>query len=220
MDIPLQVHGGTGSPDYGRYKAAAMLQLMEVSFYSQRPFVQLLMSGVFERFPGLTMVMAEQGSAWLPPMLKRMDGALERIRATGRMGELKFDDDEILPRSGTEYFKQNCYVAVSQPSPDDAESRHILGTDRMMWGSDYPHLEGTHPFTREHLRITFDDCTPAELHQILAGNAADLYGFDLDALAPLAAEHGPTVAELAEPLTVMPDEPNMALMKAAHKIPA
>jgi hypothetical protein len=49
---------------------------------------------------------------------------------------------------------------------------------------------------------------------LLAGNAAALYDFSLDALAPLAAEFGPTVAELARPLDTLPDEPNEALMKA------
>ena len=66
-----------------------------------------------------------------------------------------------------------------------------------MWGSDYPHDEGTDPYTREHLRQLFHDSDPVELQQILAGSAANLYGFDLDALAPLAAKVGPTVAELA-----------------------
>ena len=44
-------------------------------FYSQRPFVQLLLSGVFERFPQLKFVMTEMGCAWLPPMLKHFDAA-------------------------------------------------------------------------------------------------------------------------------------------------
>jgi hypothetical protein len=49
---------------------------------------------------------------------------------------------------------------------------------------------------------------------LLAGNAAQLYDFSLDALAPLAAEFGPTVAELSRPLDTLPDEPNEALLKS------
>ena len=63
----------------------------------------------------------------------------------------------------------------------------MMGADRFMWGSDYPHDEGTGPFTTEHLRQVFHDADPAELKRILAENAAKLYDFDLDALAPLAA---------------------------------
>ena len=75
-----------------------------------------------------------------------------------------------------------------------------------MWGSDYPHDEGTYPYTRENLRARFHDAPEAELRQILAGNAAELYDFDLDALAPLAAQVGPTVAEVAQPIDAMPDK--------------
>jgi hypothetical protein len=51
------------------------------------------------------------------------------------------------------------------------------------------------------------------MRKILGANAAGLYGFDMEALAPLAAEFGPTVAELAEPLTQLPDNPNEALLR-------
>ena len=60
-----------------------------------------------------------------------------------------------------------------------------------MWGSDYPHDEGTYPHSREAIRSRFHELAPDVKHKILATNAAELYGFDLDALAPLAAEVGP-----------------------------
>ena len=82
-----------------------------------------------------------------------------------------------------------------------------------MWGSDYPHDEGTGPFTREHLRQLFHDADPDELKRILGGNAAKLYDFDLDALAPLAEQYGPTVGEIAQPLRELPENPNSALLK-------
>ncbi len=83
-----------------------------------------------------------------------------------------------------------------------------------MWGSDYPHDEGTHPFTRSTCARCSRDTPPEELQQILAGNAAELYDFDLDALAPEAERVGPTVAEIAEPLTELPDNANEALRRA------
>ena len=50
---PVNVHGGTGNPDYGQYPVSMLLYITEVGFYSQRPFVHMLLSGVFERFPRL-----------------------------------------------------------------------------------------------------------------------------------------------------------------------
>ncbi len=73
-----------------------------------------------------------------------------------------------------------------------------------MWGSDYPHDEGSHPYTKEHLRARFSDVDPAEVRKMLSENAAKFYDFDLDALAPLAAKIGPTVAEVATPIDDIP----------------
>jgi hypothetical protein len=104
-------------------------------------------------------------------------------------------------------------MGVSQPGQADAAARDIIGLDRFMWGSDYPHDEGTYPFTREHLRQVFHGVDSTLMRNLLAGNAATLYGFDLDKLAPIAAAHGPTVDEIAEPLTELPEKPNEALKR-------
>jgi hypothetical protein len=69
-----------------------------------------------------------------------------------------------------------------------------------MWGSDFPHLEGCWPYSRQHLRLAFAGVPEDEVRAMVGANAARVYGFDLDALAPLAAEIGPTPAEVAEPL--------------------
>jgi O-methyltransferase involved in polyketide biosynthesis len=73
-----------------------------------------------------------------------------------------------------------------------------------MWGSDYPHAEGTAPFSKEAIARTFAEVDPTEVQMMLAGNAARVYGFDLDTLAPLAAQHGPTVADIAAGLDTVP----------------
>ena len=65
-----------------------------------------------------------------------------------------------------------------------------------MWGSDYPHLEGTWPNTMKALTETFGDYPEQEIRDILGLNAARIYGFDVEALRPVAAEIGPTIAEI------------------------
>ena len=82
LDIPVNLHGGTGSPDYGRYASVPMIMITEVGFYGQRPFVHMLLSGVFERFPKLKFVMTEGSAAAFPPMLEQLDQH-HRQRAQG-----------------------------------------------------------------------------------------------------------------------------------------
>jgi predicted TIM-barrel fold metal-dependent hydrolase len=218
LEIPVHVHGGTGTPDYGRFPVAPLLLITEAQFYSQRPLVQLLLSGVFERFPRLKFVITELGCSWVPPLLEQLDGTMKRLQG-GQTGELRYSSDVFLPMLPSEYFARNCWIGVSQPKVPDAQARSALAPDRFMWGNDYPHEEGTHPFTREHLRQIFHGTPEAEMRNILAGNAAALYNFDLSALAPLAAKYGPTVAELSEPLEVLPDSPNQALLIGAAGSP-
>ena len=200
LEIPVNLHSGTGNPDYGKYPISMILYINEVGFYTQRPLVQLILSGVFDRFPRLKFVITELGCAWIPDLLKRLDVTMDQIRGTGETGEIKYGDGLLPPRSATEYFHQNCYVGASMPGPADVAARHEIGLDRFMWGSDYPHDEGTHPYTREHLRRRFHDIDPAEVRMMLGENAAKLYDFDLTALAPLVAEVGPTVTEVATPV--------------------
>jgi Amidohydrolase len=95
-------------------------------------------------------------------------------------------------------------VGASFMRPVECALRDRMGVDRIMWGSDYPHYEGTSPFTLEALRHTFSDVDPEEVAAMLGGNAAKVYGFDLDALAPLAERIGPKVEEVAAPLAALP----------------
>jgi len=214
LEIPVHLHGGTGSPNYGRQPAVPIIMVAELPFYGNRNLVHMLCAGVFEKFPRLKFVITESGLAQFAPMLKHLDGVLASVRK-GSIGELKYAEGTSLPRSASEYFAQSVWVGASFPSRADLAARTILGPDRLMWGSDYPHDEGTAPFTREHLRQVMVDLSEADKRAILGENAAKLYGFDLDALAPLVAEHGPTVEELSHPLTELPEGANSALRRNA-----
>jgi predicted TIM-barrel fold metal-dependent hydrolase len=216
LEIPVNLHGGTGSPNYGKLPSVPMIMISEVGFYGSRPFVHMLLSGVFERFPRLKFVMTESAVSAIPPMVRQLDDIIANVRK-GEIGELKYTAENALPRSATEYVEQNVWAGASFPGPEDWAARKVLAPGRFMWGSDYPHDEGTPPFTRETLRAVFHNVPESELRDVLAGNAARCYDFDLDALAPLAAQYGPTVEELAAPLDELPEKPNAALLKAAAK---
>ena len=84
--------------------------------------------------------------------------------------------------------------------PSEAPLRHEVGVDRIMWGADYPHTEGSLGFTTEALRAGFGGVAEDEARAMIETNAADLFGFDLDALRPLADRIGPLVDEVATPL--------------------
>lgn len=203
LEVPVSHHSGQGSPDYGRSSAASVMWLVETQWFSHRPFWQLIMGGVFERHPNLTFVVTEQGCSWIPDTLRTLDGYHAQM-ASGRVGELKYTEDQRLSLTPSEYFARNCYVGVSFPSPSESRAMRTVGLDRAMWGSDYPHHESTYPYTTAGLRRAFADWDPAEVRQVTSENAARIYGFDLEALNPLAGEVGPSFEEVAQPLDTVP----------------
>ena len=202
--VVVNAHGGSASPDYGEWPASQLLWLMETTWFSHRPLWSLILSGVFDRFPGLRLVLAEQGSAWVRSALDAMDQHY-RSMSGGGVGELRTVGAHRLERTPSEYWRTNCYVAASFMHPADCARRDLIGSDRIMWGSDYPHLEGTYPFSREGISLTFSGVGPDEARALLGGTAAAVYGFDMDALAPLAARFGPGVEEVAAGLDAVPE---------------
>jgi predicted TIM-barrel fold metal-dependent hydrolase len=111
--LVVNAHGGGASPEYGMYPASLSMWLMEVAWYSHRPLWSFVLSGVFDRFPGLRLVLAEQGLGWLRDALDTMDMFYAQI-AAGNVGELTFVEPFLLERMPSEYWETNCAVGASR----------------------------------------------------------------------------------------------------------
>lgn len=203
-DLVMNTHSGAGSPDYGPYPAAHPFWIMEVPFFSQRGFTQLIWGGVFERFPDLEFILTEAGCAWVPALLERMDGIHMGIQA-GMMGEMDYSQVDSLKQPPSFYAKRNCYFGASFPGKREIDGRHEVGIERILWGSDYPHYEGCFPYSRQAMQLAFCDLPEAEVRMMLGENAARLYRFDLEKLRGHAAKAGVMPAEIARPLEEIPE---------------
>jgi predicted TIM-barrel fold metal-dependent hydrolase len=183
--------------------------MVETTWFSHRALWHLVFGGAFRRHPDLKLVLTEQGSGWIPGVLAMLDyyhGRLLAAASTATTAEAKFGAGlaEGMGRSPSEVGRSNCFVGASFMRPHEVPLRDRIGLDEIMWGSDYPHDEGTYPYTREGLRFAYAGVPRDEVAAMLGGNAARVYGFDLDLLDPIAAKVGPTVAESAEPLREPP----------------
>ena len=199
-DLVMNQHSGQGSPDYGKSMVGQALWVTEVTYYCQAGYRHLIMSGVFEKFPKLKYVLTESGCAWAPALLQQMDRIHMGMQA-GAIGELNYGDQQwVLSEPPSFYAQRNCWYGASFPSKADLDGIQNIGADKVMWGNDYPHYEGTFPYNLESLRLTFNDIPEDTRRKILGLNAADVYRFDLEKLAPLVREHGPTPQQVNEPL--------------------
>lgn len=201
----VNVHGGTGSPIDGFFPATLPLFALEASFYAHRPLWALIIAGVFDRFPALKLVLAEAGSSWVGTTLAAMDN-IQAKQEEGAIGVMTITDPIRLRMKPSEYWQTNCWLGSSFMTRGDAEDRHTAGVDRIMWGSDFPHEEGTFPHTSESLAHTFGGIDPDEVVRMVSRNAAEVYGFDMAALQPIADRIGPTVESVQRGLDRIPTD--------------
>ncbi|MFE9254419.1 amidohydrolase family protein [Streptomyces sp. NPDC006879] len=209
LEVPVNHHGGSASPPLGDEPAARAVFMVETTWFSHRALWHLIFGGAFRRHPGLRLVLTEQGSGWIPGVLEMLDyyhGRLVAPAAKEVTAESRFGAGlaEAMGDGPSAVWREHCFVGASFMRPHEVPLRDRIGLDKIMWGSDYPHDEGTAPHSREGLRIAYAGLPPAEVALMVGGNAARVYGFDLAALAPLAARHGPTHAEVSVPLAAPP----------------
>jgi predicted TIM-barrel fold metal-dependent hydrolase len=198
--MPLNHHSGGATPEFGpHFPASLAMYMIEVTWWSHRALWHLMFSGVFERHPDLAFVNTETGTAWLPDTLKKLDSFYERMKYSTYGSESIFGGlaVENLSLKPSEYWKRQCHIGASFLRPTEVGLCTEIGIDNVMWGSDYPHTEGSFPYTREHLRLTFGDQSVEDTTKLLTTNVARLYRFDVEALRPLAEQYCPTKAELA-----------------------
>ncbi|MCB0995659.1 MAG: amidohydrolase, partial [Acidimicrobiales bacterium] len=201
--VVLNVHGGSGSPDPGMFPASPTMFVLEASFFAHRPLWALVLSGVFDRFPGLKLVFAEAGSSWVGNTLAAMD-TIQAKQESGNIGVMTIANPFRLQRKPSEYWQTNCWLGSSFMTRGDAEERDVVGADRIMWGSDFPHEEGTFPHTSESLAHTFAGIAPAEVAKMVGETAAEVYDFDLAALQVVADRIGPEVEAVYAGLDSIP----------------
>ena len=89
-----------------------------------------------------------------------------------------------------DYFEKHVWMGGSLMKRYEAEMRHEIGIDKLMWGADYPHLEGAAPVHRETLRYIFGGLPEDDLRRILGANAVDLWGFDGACCSPWPTASG------------------------------
>ena len=158
----------------------------EFQFMCRNLLSHLVWGGVLERYPNLKFVFTEMTSAWVLNTLLEMDYIYDG-------SYYRTDYKEVIKSKPSDYFARQCYLGSSIFSRAEVAARHRIGMDKMMLGMDFPHHEGTLlESTKVYLRATLgaEGVPLDEARRLLAGNAAEVYGFDTDRLAPIAAEIG------------------------------
>jgi uncharacterized protein len=144
--------------------ARGIFQVMPPIMMSQ-PMVELILTGTFERHPGLRVIFVEAGLGWIPYLLD-----LDRVSHQSRWAERGMPMSE----RPSHYWHTNM-AATFEEDELGLELRDCIGVDNMLWASDYPHPDTTWPESRAVIAQQFTSCTEEEVGRLVGANAARLY---------------------------------------------
>ena len=126
---------------------------------------QLTISGLFDRFPSLRLFMAETRVGWLPFWMENADLQYERNRGWCE----EYLGLPPLKQRPSRYVKEHVYWSI-QSERVGLELRHHLGVDKIMFATDFPHIECDYPRTAQVIDEIYADVPEHERYQILRGN--------------------------------------------------
>ncbi|HEY3016261.1 MAG TPA: amidohydrolase family protein [Nocardioides sp.] len=156
--------GNHGEVKY-RGPGGAVLNYTETSFGGQRAVMKMVASGALDRHPDLKVLVSEGGATWVPFIADRMEEGY-RQHAMAVRPKLK--------RSPREIIYSQVYASFQHDGSAVAAATH-MGYDKVMWGSDYPHMEGTFGHTQETLHELFDGADPAVRERVTVGAFRELF---------------------------------------------
>ena len=163
--MPIGIHEGSSVivPTLGSDRPFNPLILHAVShsFEEMLAYAQLAAFGVFERHPGLHVVFLESSGGWLPFWMERLDEQAESFG--GFCPEMA--------RRPSEYFARQCWISFEVDERTLPVLAPVIGPERIVWGSDYPHHDATFPGAVEALRRTIAPCPPDTQAKVLGLNA-------------------------------------------------
>jgi predicted TIM-barrel fold metal-dependent hydrolase len=150
---------------YFRGAGGAILNYVETTYGGQRAVTKLISCGALDRYPDLRVLVSEGGATWGPFLADRMD---EGYRQHGAGVNPK------LSKLPSEYIYEQVYASF-QHDASAVKACTAMGWQNVMWGSDYPHFEGTFGHTQETLHDLFDGVDEKASHRIRIGAFQELF---------------------------------------------
>ncbi|MGH7769632.1 MAG: amidohydrolase family protein [Candidatus Binatia bacterium] len=170
LAVPICFHAGSSAaiqvPPYAGYSpnVAAAFQSITRPVSQVSVLVNLLISKILLRFPNLKVVLGESGLGWGAYLLEYTD-----FQAKG--DQLPAHGYDLSP---SEMFKRQCYL-VGWYDRESLKTRRYMGTENILWSTQFPLATSTWPESRKFVDKSFDGVPEAERRKILWENAARLY---------------------------------------------
>jgi predicted TIM-barrel fold metal-dependent hydrolase len=168
----ISLHVGTGKdPRTASGDGGAVINYVVHALSTAiEPVTQFCASGILERHPNLKFVTVEAGIGWLAWTLWAADEAAAKHHMWV---------SPKLPLLPSEYFKRQGWATFGDDPMGIATMQFFGGADKILWGNDYPHQEGTWPHSASVIERTMGHLPEADRRKIVGLNAAKLFGFEV-----------------------------------------
>jgi predicted TIM-barrel fold metal-dependent hydrolase len=171
VGIPLSLHILTGRkgfqiiPQFDGDNRGLVTYVTQVTNEIQTTCAEIIAGGVCQRFPEIKFILAEADIAWIPGFLQRFD----HYYTMSYRDRLKLG---LLP---SEYFKQNFTATFQFEGMNLAHVVNVLGSDRLMWASDFPHMDSTFPNSKAYVTDLVKDLAQHDQDNISHKTAERLF---------------------------------------------
>src|SRR5258706_3577061 len=181
LNMPLSVHVSMQLPDGPLFKydkdpgevafgGDPIRVLTRFGGNSGLNAVQLLLSGVFDRFPKLRIYWAETQMGWLPYYYDQLDDVYKRSKHWMQ----RYFDLKPLNKTPSEYFREHFYWGFIYDRLG-VRLRYDVGVEKVMWGNDFPHSAGDWPNSKRVIADIFSGVPEDEKQKMLVDNAVNFF---------------------------------------------
>jgi predicted TIM-barrel fold metal-dependent hydrolase len=135
--------------------------------YIATTLASIIVGGALERYPTLRIVLGESGIGWIPYVLDHMDAEFED----------RFKGLVPMKMKPSDYWRRQCRATFQCDRIGTLPAMlDFLGSETVMWGSDYPHTDGLFPDSQEYIQRQFGHLPGATQRRITCENARAFYG--------------------------------------------
>jgi len=174
LDVPLAIHPSFEPIAIAprRFVETRKLRLLNSVIAGdgvRHAFTTLFDHGVFDRFPRLKLAVLESGGGWIGYWLDRLDAVYEST-FVGRVVPLR--------EKPSFYFRRQCWISCDPDERTIPALMELLGEDRFVWASDYPHPDHTGGYLKKLEELAHGLALNAR-GRFLGANAREAWGIRL-----------------------------------------
>jgi predicted TIM-barrel fold metal-dependent hydrolase len=185
----VNLHIGSGSKQIGTSPDAPIHTMTALTFVTPAMSIcDWLLSGMFQRHPGLKASFAECQIGWIPYLLERLDRTWRHTPNWGWGGSGQARD--TLPEPPSHYFSENVLCCFFEDF-HGIDVLEAVGTDSVAFETDYPHTDGTWPESARLATDMLKKLDPTSRRKVVRDNAIRFFDLDLErASAPSMSSTG------------------------------